>query len=218
MNRLTKVCIVITVCLLLNFSSTNQCYSETTKPKKYLKKEYRSLKGNIIVRHYGESLDDNSADIWLYSAKNPSKKLLLYSYERDADVLISPNEKWLVINYRYGSDVTDAILFKKAKGLKYDEKKYLNTLAWRLFRKMHKQYEIPEFGHNYTEAVLWSSDSKSVMVEIYGHDDLSPKALEPWFCIYDVTTGKMSLDFNRVFNRDTYHPDGEAKGRELYLN
>ncbi|MBF0487681.1 MAG: hypothetical protein HQK98_05915 [Nitrospirae bacterium] len=43
-----------------------------------------------------------------------------------------------------------------------------------------------------------------------------PKALEPWFCVYDVTTRKMTLDFS-VFNRDTYHPDGEARGRELYL-
>ncbi|MBF0516406.1 MAG: hypothetical protein HQK97_04685 [Nitrospirae bacterium] len=52
------------------------------------------------------------------------------------------------------------------------------------------------------------------MLRTYGHDDMSPKALEPWFCIYDVTTGEMSLDFNRIFNRDTYHSDGKARGRE----
>ncbi|MEO5359706.1 MAG: hypothetical protein H7843_04585 [Nitrospirota bacterium] len=131
-------------------------------------------------------------------------------------MLISPDENWIVINYRVGSTDTDALLFQKIKGLEYEEVEYLNTKAWNLFRKTHKQYKIPEFGHSYTEAVRWSSDSKSILLYIYGHDDDSPKKLEPWFCIYDLTTGKMTLDFNRVFNRDTYHPNGKAKDRTLY--
>ncbi|MBF0458036.1 MAG: hypothetical protein HQK99_09095 [Nitrospirae bacterium] len=56
------------------------------------------------------------------------------------------------------------------------------------------------------------------MIEIYGHHDEIPVRLEPWYCIYDVTTGKMTLNFNRVFNRDTFHPNGTAKGRELSIN
>ncbi|MEO5359404.1 MAG: hypothetical protein H7843_03025 [Nitrospirota bacterium] len=215
---ITIIFFAIIICLLLNLSNTNQCYGEITEPKKYLKKEYRSPEGNIIVRHYGESIDDNSADIWLYSAKHPSKRAMLYSYDGDANVLFSHNEKWLVLNHRYGSDGTNAILFKKIKGLKYEQITSLNDFVWDLFKKTHKQYKIPEFDHSYTYAVFWSSDSKSVMLRTYGHDDLSPTMLDPWFCIYDVTTGKMSLDFNRVFNRDTYHPDGKAKGRELYLD
>ncbi|MEO5359710.1 MAG: hypothetical protein H7843_04605 [Nitrospirota bacterium] len=131
-------------------------------------------------------------------------------------MLISPDEKWLVINHKLGPSRIDALLFQKLNGLKYKEIKLLNPLAWAIFKKAHKQYKLPEFAHTYVEAVLWSSDSKSVMLQVYGHDNNSPQATEPWYCIYDLTTGKMTLDLNRVFNRDTYHPNGEAKGRELY--
>ncbi|MBF0554183.1 MAG: hypothetical protein HQK96_06430 [Nitrospirae bacterium] len=220
MNRTISVpylFVVITFYVLLPVLEIEQCYGEDKTLKNHLIKEYTSPKGNIIVRHYVDGYEIcPDGDIWLYSKKNPSKKALLFSYERDADVLISPDEKWLIINYRAGTTDTDALLFKKVKDLEYEEIDYLNDKAWDLFRKTHRQYKIPQFGHSYAEAVLWSSDSKSVMIEIYGHDDLSQKNLEPWYCIYDLTTGKMTLDFNRVFNRDTYHPNGRAKGRKLY--
>ncbi|MBF0457737.1 MAG: hypothetical protein HQK99_07565 [Nitrospirae bacterium] len=221
MNRTVNVsflCVIITICVLLHVLGVRQCYGEDKALKNHLLKEYLSpeVNGDIIVRHYVDGYDGFSGDIWLYSKKDPSKKTLLFSYERDADVIISPDEKWLIINYRAGTTDTDALLFQKVKGLEYKETKMLNDMAWDLFRKTHKQYQIPQFGHSYAEAVLWSSDSKSVMIQIYGHDDDSLKALEPWYCIYDLTTGKMTLDFN-VLNRDTYHPNREAKGRELYL-
>ncbi|MBF0459081.1 MAG: hypothetical protein HQK99_14420 [Nitrospirae bacterium] len=223
------LCVMITICGLLHLSVSKQCYGEDIKPKKYLKKEYTSPEGNIIVRHLGGHPKDNSGDIWLYSAKNPSKGEFLCSYEIDADVQFSYDEKWLVLNHNYGSDKTDAILFKKVKGLQYEEVKLLTYFAWELFEKTHKKYKvhvfkrykrntIPLYGHSYAKAVRWSSDSKSVLIEIYGHHDETPERLEPWYCIYDVTTGKMTLDFNRVFNRDTFHPNGTAKGRELSIN
>ncbi|MEO5359705.1 MAG: hypothetical protein H7843_04580 [Nitrospirota bacterium] len=219
MNRtinVTYALVIISIIFLIYFSKVVKGYGENQKPGKYLLKEYFSLNGNIIIRHHSGYPDYFSGDIWLYSKNNPSKKALLFSYERDADVLISPDEKWLVINYRAGTTDTDALLYKNAKGLEYEVSELLNDKAWDLFRKTHKQYKIPDFGHSYAEAVRWSSDSKSILLYIYGHDDLSPKTLEPWFCVYDLTTGKMTLDFNRIFNRDTYHPNGKAKGSKLY--
>ncbi|MBF0459124.1 MAG: hypothetical protein HQK99_14635 [Nitrospirae bacterium] len=223
------LCGIIAICGLLNASVSKQCYGEDIKPKKYLKKEYTSPEGNIIVRLLGGHPQDNSGDIWLFSAKNPSDRELLYSYERDASVLISPDEKWLVINDRSGTTDTDPLLYKRVKGLKYEEIENLYMKAWELFEKTHKKYKTHVFkrykrntillyGHSYAEAVRWSSDSKSVLIEIYGHHDETPERLEPWYCIYDLTTGKMTLDFNRVFNRDTFHLNGEAKGRELLIS
>ncbi|MBF0319294.1 MAG: hypothetical protein HQL01_05775 [Nitrospirae bacterium] len=234
------ICVVITIYVLLHSSGVNHSYGDNTTPTQYLLteyksplhvpgkivgyginktppqyllKEYKSPSGDIIVKHFTD--DDNwtvNSEVWLYSAKNPSKKLWLYSYERDAEVLFSPNEKWLALNHRYGCDGTDAILFKQVKGLKYEPIIGLSDLAWAFFIKTHRKYKIPHFDHCYTEAVRWSSDSKSVMLQTYGHDDMSPKKLDPWYCIYDLKTKKMTLDFS-VFNRDTYHPNGEAKGR-----
>lgn len=209
--------VIVTICVSLHISGTNQCYGDNNTPMQYLHKKYRSPLGDITVKHFSDEKEWTiNSEVWLYSTKNPAKKSLLYSYERDADVLFSHDEKWLVLNNGYGSDGTEAILFKKVNGLEYKPLKLLTEMAWDLFRKTHKQYQIPQFGHSYAEAVLWSSDSKSVMIQIYGHDDDSLKALEPWYCIYDLTTGKMTLDFN-VLNRDTYHPNRKANGRELYL-
>ncbi|MCG6552177.1 MAG: hypothetical protein L7F77_07605 [Candidatus Magnetominusculus sp. LBB02] len=204
----------VTIFVMLNAIGTGQCFGEGSPPKKHLLKEDSSPEGKIIVRHYVDSEDSShSGDIWLYSAKDPSQKALLFSYERDADVLFSPDEKWLVINYRVRADESDALLFKRVNGLKYKETTFLNPLAWRFFKNKHKQYTLPAFNNNYVEAVQWSSDSKSLMVQVYGHDNNSPAASEPWYCLYDLTTGKMTLDFNRVFNRDTFHPNGRTKGR-----
>ncbi|MCG6552176.1 MAG: hypothetical protein L7F77_07600 [Candidatus Magnetominusculus sp. LBB02] len=219
MNRTVMtsyLCAVIAIYVLLQLLGVGQCFGDDIKPNKYLKKEYASPSGKIIVRQYGELLEDNSGDIWLYSKENPLKKAFLFSYERDADVIISPDEKWIAINYRYGCDGTSIILFKRIKGLKYEIDTWLTQFAWDFFRKKYKRHIIPEFGHSYAEAVLWSSDSKSVLIFIKGHDDDSPMKLEPWYCIYDLKKEEMTLDFNRVFNRDTYHPNGRAKGRKLF--
>ncbi|MBF0459080.1 MAG: hypothetical protein HQK99_14415 [Nitrospirae bacterium] len=196
---------------------------------KYLHEEYKSPLGDIIVKHFSDDKSDiMKSEVWLYSANNPSKKVFLYSYDIYARILFSHDEKWLVLNNMYGSSGKDAILFREVEGLKYEEIENLYDKAWELFEKTHKKYKahvfkkykrnlIPFNDHSYAEAVLWSSDSKSVLIEIYGHHDEIPVRLEPWYCIYDVTTGKMTLDFNSVFNRDTFHPNGTAKGRELYI-
>lgn len=220
MFRLTNrsyISVITTIYVLLYALGAGYCYGKDKSHKNHLQQEDTSPNGNIIVRYYDDGDDIcPRGDIWLYSKDHPSKKALLFSYERDADILISPDEKWIVINHRVGNNITELILFKKVKGLKYERIAWIDVLAWNLFRKTHSQYKIPEFFHNYTEAVRWSSDSKSVLIYIYGHDDETPKKLEPWYCVYDVTTDAMTLDFNRVFNRDAYHPNGKAKSRKIY--
>ncbi|MCG6551986.1 MAG: hypothetical protein L7F77_06635 [Candidatus Magnetominusculus sp. LBB02] len=215
--KVIHIYIIITVYILLNIHSIHQCNGDNNTPMKYLHQEYKSPLGDIIVKHFSDyEKDVMNSEVWLYSVADPSKKAFLYSYLISARIIFSHDEKWLVLNNRYGSDGNEAILFKQVKGLKYELITSLDDLAWDFFKKTNRQYKIPIFDHSYTYAVQWSSDSRSVMLKTFGHDDLSPKTLEPWYCIYDVTTGKMSLDLNRVFNRDTYHPDGKATGRELY--
>ncbi|MCG6552175.1 MAG: hypothetical protein L7F77_07595, partial [Candidatus Magnetominusculus sp. LBB02] len=190
------LCIFVTIAIyiILNLSGANQCYGGNNTPPQYLHKEYESPSGDIIVKHFSDAPEDiTNSEVWLYSAKNPSKKFRLYSYEVDATVIFSDDEKWLVLNHRSGSNEASAILFKKDTGLKYEIIIVLNELAWDLFRKTHKRYKIPDFFHSYTKAVLWSSDSKSILLEIYGHDDATPKELEPWYCIYDLKKEEMTL-------------------------
>ncbi|MCG6552174.1 MAG: hypothetical protein L7F77_07590, partial [Candidatus Magnetominusculus sp. LBB02] len=197
MERSTKIShlsIVIVFYVLLQLKGIDQCYGGKKLHINHLLEEYSSPTGNIIVRKYISGYEVcPDGEIWLYSKKNPSKKELLFSYERDADALISPDEKWLVINNRAGNNVTDAGLYRQVKGLKYKFATSLNEYAWELFRKTHKRYKIPDFFHNYVEAVLWSSDSKSVMITICGNDDISPMKLEPWYCIYDLKKEEMTL-------------------------
>ncbi|MEO5359708.1 MAG: hypothetical protein H7843_04595 [Nitrospirota bacterium] len=214
LNINSYLVVIVIIYALLTVIDAGQCHGEDNISKKHLLKQNISPVGKTIIRYYVTSNERSSGDIWLYSTEDRSKKEFLFSFSRDAEVLISPDEKWLVINHTLEIKGAEAILFKKIKDLKYQRVKLLNPMAWALLKKTHKQ--IPGFGHSYTEALHWSSDSKSLMIELYGYDDKSQKALEPWYCIYDLTTGKMTLDFNRVFNRNTYHPNGKAKGRKLY--
>ncbi|MBF0459079.1 MAG: hypothetical protein HQK99_14410 [Nitrospirae bacterium] len=138
------LCVMITILGLLHTSASNQCYGDNNTPQNILLKEYTSPEGNIIVRHIVD-VKKGDLEIWLYSSKNPSKGELLRSYEIDADVLFSYDETWLVLNDRYGSTDTDPILFKRVKGLKYEEIENLYGKAWDLFEKTHKKYKALVF-------------------------------------------------------------------------
>src|SRR5205085_6208256 len=55
-----------------------------------------SPKGDFTVEYYGGP--NNAKQIWLAPKAAPAQRVWLFSYERDARVLVSPDERWLIIN------------------------------------------------------------------------------------------------------------------------
>jgi hypothetical protein len=152
-------------------------------------------------------------EIWLVSKNNPKNRVLLYSHGRSADILFSPDEKWLVINNYLGSDASNILLYKKDQGeLHYTEinNADISHKAWTFYAKEYKLTKPLDFGHHYAETVLWSADSSAFIVSIWGHADgfINGKldSLDRWLCIFDINTQEMSSNLG-LMNKNVFHSD-----------
>jgi hypothetical protein len=77
---------------------------------------------------------DSPRQLWIRSTRDPNAGTLLYEYARNAAVLFSPDERWLVVNDGAGSNVADVHLFRRVRGIKFVEvqKARVTEQAWHL--------------------------------------------------------------------------------------
>jgi hypothetical protein len=90
------------------------------------------------------------------------KRRILYTYDRDATVLWSPDSRWIVINDFAGSDYTNNLL------VSVDQKGPPIDLKERLLRSEPKQ-SVLKSDHLYIAAIEWESESE-IKLLAYGHD------------------------------------------------
>jgi len=151
--------------------------------------------------------DEHEHEIWLAAKNKPSDRELLYKFERGADVLISPDEQWLVVNDHMTSDESEVVLFKRGQGISFAEAKgaQIGPKAWNLFAKENQLAKPPGYDHQYVEAIQWSSNSRTFLLSISGHggEGDGKYHLDPWFCVYDVTTRQPTLNF-KLMNQDAF--------------
>ncbi|NTV51290.1 MAG: hypothetical protein HGA69_00435 [Desulfobulbaceae bacterium] len=210
MNKLK----IIIIALLLLIPSLARAFDDIKDDNIKLEKSEESPLGDIVVEHYEnyKADDYHFKEIWLGSKKDPKNKFLIYSHGRSAEVIFSPDEKWLIINDYLGSNASDVILFRQDNDSKYTEVKNADVFnkAWALFFKQSKFLKPKEFGHQYAEAVRWASDSKSFLVSVWGHLDEPVKrkfiSIAPWICVFEVNSMKVSLNFG-LMNRNVIHKD-----------
>jgi hypothetical protein len=157
------------------------------------------LSAGIIVEQIrlAHPTNDDTMQIWLVSASDPAKRKLLFAHERSAEVVFSPDEKWLFINNYDGSTETTILLFRKKNGLDYEYVDDLTSDAWDFFSQKNKLKESKwEAGglldHLYVEVVCWI-DSEMVLLRLNGHGDHSN--LDDWFCLYDISSKTFTTDF-----------------------
>jgi hypothetical protein len=196
MDKKIKAIIVIAFALLL--SSLSWADNE----ENLLERSEESPLGDIIVKHHENDTrdDEHSREIWLVSKAEPKNRFLLFSHGRSAEVLFSPNEQLLVINDYLGSNASDVRLFKRTKGLMFvevrnakifDKARALLLSKYPIIRKL-------DFGHSYIKAEMWSAHSDAILLSLFGHADTvydkKYYSLEPWLCVFDVSTMKVSVD------------------------
>jgi hypothetical protein len=148
-----------------------------------------SLQADIIVQHCWRRA--GGEQIWLASIDDFGKRRLLFDTGRSADVMFSPDEVWLVINDRWGSNGSSARLYKKVAPLDYREELDLTGGAWDFLAQDEKV--SPQYDHSYTEALRWIAKPAAIVLELSGHMD--PKHhVDGWLCIYYIDTKKFSTD------------------------
>lgn len=162
---------------------------------------------------YTENVPDNFREIWLGDAEKPEQRKLLYSYPRGADVLFSPNEKWLLVDDHLGSNISETYLYQHVSGLEYRKTDInLHKALWDFFFEQMKRQRDPKDGplaedyremdHNYIHSLRWSPDSDAILFRLDCHNSGNPRPwAEGWLCVYDLRNKKVTLDLN-VFNRN----------------
>lgn len=141
-------------------------------------------------------------EIWLVDKERKNEKLL-YSYDRWASILFSPDQKYIAINDHCLSTDAIVLLYTHVSGLEYKPMNVdVTNNAWKFFCKRYgceNDDDTSPFDHNYADDVLWSADSSSILMSLKGHLD-SKNNLSEWYCVYDVEHNKTTLDLN-VLNR-----------------
>ncbi len=165
-----------------------------------------------IVKEVYRRTDEGSPafKIVLSSLADPSKKELLFAYDRAADADLSPDGKWFVINDRPGRGECEPRLFKQQSGLKFTEVKEakIQQKAIDFFIRCNKfagHIRKRMFEESIVESTLWSDDSNSLLLRISKGQTGEPIWVNDWRCIYDLKTGKLSTDLN-ILNRGSILP------------
>jgi hypothetical protein len=139
--------------------------------------------------------------IWVVSARDPSERALLYTFDRGAEVEFSDGEEWLVVNDFLGSNSTEPHIFHRVSGVRYQDVGNVATSAWAFVAKQVGLPEPPLLDHNYAEGLRWV-DGHTLVILLHGHTD-DRHYVTSWICLFDANTREFSTDANR-FNSDSY--------------
>lgn len=155
---------------------------------------------DVLVEHYFER--EGTDQIWLVSSADPAKRHLLFTHERNAEVLFSDNEEWLVINDHFLSNESRLLLYRRKQFLEYEQVADLSEAAWQFFDQSNA-VKTHHFDHSYVEALRWAdNDPPTLLLSLDGHEDERNHTGE-WYCLYDVRAKKFTTDFSAHNRKNT---------------
>jgi hypothetical protein len=109
-------------------------------------------------------------EIWVRSSENTADQTLLYSYERNADVLWSPDSTLVAITDRAGSSESYVKAFQIQSPTAFSEIKMVPQYIDAKYFTDKNGSMI--FGHHLAAVSRWSKDSKFLEVELRAYDAL----------------------------------------------
>jgi hypothetical protein len=160
-----------------------------------------SPRRDILVEHYFER--EGTDQIWLVSTADPSKRRRLFTHQRHAEVVFSPDESWLVINDHFGSGGSRLLLYRQRAPLDYEQVADLTDAAWKFFDQRNGLEAPNGFDHAYVDALRWTDDDPpTLLLCLDGHSD-SRNNTSGWYCLYDVRSRSFSTDFDAHNKKNT---------------
>ena len=132
--------------------------------------------------------------IYLIEPSKPESTEVLCEFERDAEIIFSPDDSWIALNDFVGSSESTIRLFKRVSGLKYQESKiHPDSKSWDLLSHYHRVPYPKTLIHSYAQVVQWAADSSAVLICLSGHNDIKSH-VDNWLCVFDLRLNKASLD------------------------
>jgi len=169
----------------------------------------KSPSGTILAEHFW--LEDvprrliGRQQIWLRSADGQGQPTRLFEHQRIADILFSPDERWIAINDAPVSDLADVRLFRRVDALKYQEADNIQPgrTCVALLDRINKRALSPVLDHTYIGTVRWSSDSRALLLVVRGHN-ANDVVVSDWLCVFNLETRQGSTDLSPM-NRGTVY-------------
>ena len=153
---------------------------------------------------------DQARQIWLRAKTDREHPVLLTRYDRDADLVFSPDCGMIAMNDNLGSDVSEVRLFTKVEGVVYKaDTANVTSLAWAALERVSGLTHPLRLGHTYVNAITWSDSSKAVLLRVWGHTD-ERNQVSAWYCVYDRSTGRVSTNLS-LMNRGAVIVNGRAR-------
>jgi uncharacterized protein YecT (DUF1311 family) len=135
-----------------------------------------------------------------------------------ADYYISPDEKWIYDEARYGHKMTGGQLFKREEGLKFRSLEMdFAEAAWRFFAKQEQlePNDVPYLelvdgqpaAVGIIDFVAWSPDSTRLLVDLRAGDfgGKSQRGVYKWYLYFNTKTQAFEItDYLHRLNKDAW--------------
>jgi len=157
-----------------------------------------SPKKSFWIEHHGTiSADDFRTQVWLVGVHDRNERHILFQPDDidaryDPDILISPDEKWLVRTQKRGSDEIYSALYRRRDGLTFKETPGLQDKAWRFLALSLglAPSRVPPH-HRYMSCIRWVGPTQFILL-LWG-SNCPDYGLDDWRCVYDVQSGQFSV-------------------------
>lgn len=167
----------------------------------------------ITAEHHLPGVD-LPRQVWLRS-NAAGQPTLLTTYERDASLVFSPDCGMIALNDNLGSDTSEVRLFRRVDKLEYSPVPFADVTgkAWAALRRaLGAEQPLEQLAHMYVNAIVWSSDSRALLLHAWGHTDVDNR-VDDWFCVYDLKSGQISLDLETM-NRNSVILKGRVRNTQ----
>lgn len=173
-------------------------------PKPSFEKVAAATHGDVMVERYRAS--EGTEQIWLVSTTDPAKRHLLYTHHRQAEIIFSDDNAWLVINDHAGSAGSSSLLYRRKTAPVYEQVADLTGPAWKFFNQRNGLEQTP-FDHAYANGVCWiSEDPPTLLIRLSGHVSGPSgilKGCRGWYCLYEIRNQSFSTDLDALNKTNT---------------
>jgi hypothetical protein len=193
-------------CSILVLSVATFCVAAGPPPGYTLDHQEDSPQGDILIQYYWNQ--NGKHQIWLAPKSDPTNQVELFEFDRDATVVMAPNEQKLVINDFPTSSGGGPRLYKRTTGLQFQEvaDEKISEKAFKFFlRETHLSRKLRDaFDHFSTTAFRWAKDSGALLLSLSGHGG-SHVQVDSWLCVYNLDSRAPSLDLREMNERTLSH-------------
>jgi hypothetical protein len=167
------------------------------QPGMHLERQLLTPSGNLRIQ-YLRDRQKGIHQIALQDVHNPANTAVLAQYKRNAWVIVSPDDEWIVLNSRDGIE-NGAQLYHRTSNapLKYEIPEGLRGNGgglqgevWQSYLKTTQQAaDTTDRSRVTIDGIAWEPDSHKISLSVAPIPAKGDTALpEPWTCMYDVTT------------------------------